>query len=51
MKEKREGKKKKIAWGITGSGEKLPETVTLLKELEKTYESEIEIRVYLSKSG
>jgi len=35
MKEEKGGKKKKIAWGITGSGEKLLETVTLLKELKK----------------
>ena len=51
MKEKKGAKKKKIAWGITGSGEKLPETVTLLKELKETYENEIDIRVYLSKAG
>jgi archaeoflavoprotein AfpA len=51
MKEKKEGKKKKVAWGVTGSGEKLPETFTLLKELKETYENEIEIRVYLSKAG
>jgi archaeoflavoprotein AfpA len=51
MKEKKEGKKKKVAWGVTGSGEKLPETFTLLKELKETYENEIKIRVYLSKAG
>ena len=51
MKEKKGGNKKKVAWGITGSGEKLPETVTLLKELKKTYENDIDIRVFLSKAG
>jgi archaeoflavoprotein AfpA len=51
MKEKKEGKKKKVAWGVTGSGEKLPETFTLLKELKETYKNEIKIRVYLSKAG
>jgi archaeoflavoprotein AfpA len=41
----------KVAWGITGSGEKLPETIDLMEELKKKYEGRVDIRVYLSKAG
>lgn len=41
----------KVAWGITGSGEKLPETINLMEELKKKYEGRVDIRVYLSKAG
>lgn len=41
----------KVAWGITGSGEKLPETIKLMEELKEKYEGKVEIRVYLSKAG
>jgi archaeoflavoprotein AfpA len=41
----------KVAWGITGSGEKLPETINLMGEMKKKYEGKVEIRVYFSKAG
>jgi archaeoflavoprotein AfpA len=41
----------KVAWGITGSGEKLQETINLMEELKKKYEGRADIRVYLSKAG
>ena len=41
----------KIAWGITGGGDRLQETVNIMKELKETYESEVDVRVYLSKAG
>lgn len=41
----------KVAWGTTGSGEKLPETINLMGEMKKKYEGKVEIRVYLSKAG
>jgi archaeoflavoprotein AfpA len=41
----------KVAWGITGSGEKLPETINLMGEMKKKCEGKVEIRVYLSKAG
>jgi archaeoflavoprotein AfpA len=44
-------KKKKIAWGITGSGEKIEETVKIMEKMSKKYEDEFEIRVYISKAG
>jgi len=39
----------KIAWGITGSGDKLTECVTFMKELTTAYN--LEVHVYLSKEG
>jgi archaeoflavoprotein AfpA len=49
---KKEGKKKrKIAWGITGSGDRLVETVEIMKEAKKKYQDDVDIVVYLSKAG
>ena len=49
---KKEGKKKrKIAWGITGSGDRLVETVEVMKETKKKYKHDVDIVVYLSKAG
>jgi archaeoflavoprotein AfpA len=44
-------KKKKIAWGITGSGDKIAETVDIMKKIKKQYENDVSINVYLSKAG
>ena len=44
-------KKRKIAWGITGSGDRLVETVEVMKETKKKYQDDIDIAVYLSKAG
>jgi archaeoflavoprotein AfpA len=51
MKKKEEKRRKKIAWGITGSGDRLVETVDLMKEVRKHYEDEVEVLIYLSKAG
>lgn len=52
MMEKKEKKqKRKIAWGITGSGDRLVETVEVMKEIKDQYQNEVDIRVYLSKAG
>jgi len=48
---KEDKKKKKVAWGITGSGDKLVETVGIMKEVKKRYENNVSITVYLSKAG
>lgn len=49
---KKEGKKKrKIAWGITGSGDRLVETVEVMKETKKKYQHDVDIVVYFSKAG
>ena len=45
------GKKNKIAWGITGSGEKILETVEIMEEMKEKYRKTIDIRVFISKAG
>jgi len=40
-----------VAWGITGSGDRLGETLNVMKELKEHYKKKVEIRVYLSKAG
>lgn len=44
-------KKRKIAWGITGSGEKIAETVTIMRKMKDKYKDQFDIRVYISKAG
>lgn len=52
MMKKNEGKKRKrVAWGNTGSGDRLVETVDVMKEVRKRYEDEVDVMVYLSKAG
>jgi len=48
---KKEKKKRRVAWGITGSGDKLVETIEIMKEIKKQYQNEVEIIIYLSKAG
>ncbi len=48
---KKEKKKKKVAWGITGSGDKLVETVEVMKKIKKQYENDVNVSVYLSQAG
>lgn len=43
--------KPKIAWGITGSGDRLEEIVDVMKRAKNSYQDWVDIRVYLSKSG
>ena len=43
--------KKKVAWGITGSGDRLVEIVDTMKAIKERYRKELDIRVYLSKAG
>ncbi|MDI6723412.1 MAG: archaeoflavoprotein AfpA [Methanobacterium sp.] len=44
-------KKKKVVWGITGSGDRIIETVKIMEEIRKEYEDEFDIRIYVSKAG
>jgi len=46
-----EKKKRRVAWGITGSGDRLVETVEIMKEIKKRYLNDVEVIVYLSKAG
>jgi archaeoflavoprotein AfpA len=47
----KEKKKPKVAWGISGSGDKLAETVDVMIRVKREYANEVDIRVYLSKAG
>ncbi len=44
-------KKRKVAWGITGAGDKIAETIEVMKGLKKQYEDLVEIHVFLSKAA
>jgi len=39
----------RIAWGITGAGDRLKETIDVMKRLKENYS--VEIRVYVSQAG
>jgi len=47
----KEKKKTKVAWGVSGSGDKLAETVDVMIRVKKQYGKEVDVRVYLSKAG
>jgi archaeoflavoprotein AfpA len=49
--EKKQKKKKRVAWGITGSGDRLVETIETMKQINKQYQDDVRITVYLSKAG
>ena len=49
--EKAKNKKRKIAWGITGAGDKIAEFMQVMTEIKKEYEDTLEIHVYLSKAA
>lgn len=44
-------KKLKVAWGITGAGDKIAEIVKTMEDLKKQSEGIVEIEVYLSKAA
>lgn len=44
-------KKSKVAWGITGAGDKIVEYMRAMKAIKKEYEDTVEIDVYLSKAA
>ena len=44
-------KKRKVAWGITGAGDKIAEILEIMKELKKQSEDCVEIEVYYSKAA
>ena len=48
---KNKGRRHKVAWGITGSGEKILETVDIMEEMKKKYRKTFDIRVFISKAG
>src|SRR4030042_3828 len=44
-------KKRKVAWGITGGGDKIAEFIEDMKEIHKKYSDTVEIQVFLSKAA
>jgi archaeoflavoprotein AfpA len=44
-------KKNKVAWGITGSGEKMPETINVMKRIKDEFGDVVDLRVFVSKAG
>ena len=44
-------KKRKVAWGITGAGDKIAEVLEVMKDLKKQSEDVVEIDVYVSKAA
>jgi archaeoflavoprotein AfpA len=51
MSENVKAKKHKVAWGITGGGDKIVETVEVMKDLKKRSEDAVEIQVFISKAA
>jgi archaeoflavoprotein AfpA len=49
--EKAESKKRKVAWGITGAGDKIADFIEVMKQIKKEYEDTVEIQVFLSKAA
>jgi archaeoflavoprotein AfpA len=41
----------KVAWGISGSGDRLPETIRVMKDISNQLHDRVIIQVYLSKAG
>ena len=46
-----EKKRPKVAWGITGSGDRLVQTVQVMKDIKQKYQNKVDVRVFLSKAG
>ena len=44
-------KKRKVAWGITGAGDKIAEIVQVMKDLKKQSQDVVDIDVYISKAA
>lgn len=49
--EKKQKKIKRVAWGITGSGDRLLKVIEVMKQIKKQYQDQVRITVYLSTAG
>ena len=49
--EEGEAKKRKVAWGISGAGDKIAEYLAVMKGIQKEYADKVEIQVFLSKAA
>lgn len=43
--------KRRVAWGITGCGDRISETVEAMEKISGKYGTEADVRVYMSKAG
>ena len=44
-------KRKIVAWGITGAGDKIVETLKVMEKINAKYQDQVDIEVYVSKAG
>ncbi len=44
-------KKRKVAWGLSGAGDKIAEILEVMKGVKKDYENTVEMHVFLSKAA
>jgi len=51
MVEQDKTKKRKVAWGITGAGDKIAEFIKEMKKIQKEYAETVEIQAFLSKAA
>lgn len=51
VEEEVKAKKKKVAWGITGAGDKIADFMKVMKEIQREYAETVEIQVFLSKAA
>ncbi|MCW4007304.1 MAG: archaeoflavoprotein AfpA [Candidatus Bathyarchaeota archaeon] len=51
MAEQDKVRKRKVAWGITGAGDKIAEFIEAMKEIQREYAETVEIHVFLSKAA
>ena len=49
--QKTEVKKKKVAWGISGAGDRIADYVQMMKEIKNEFEDSVEIQAFASKAG
>ena len=44
-------KKRKVAWAITGAGDKIAEFIEVMKQIKREYADTLDIHVFLSKAA
>jgi len=44
-------KKRRVAWGITGAGDKIAEYLNVMEQIKKQYASIVDIHVFVSQAG
>jgi archaeoflavoprotein AfpA len=44
-------KKRRVAWGITGAGDKIGEYINTMEQIRRQYAASVDIHVFISKAG